>query len=54
VDGVRGTFLAAGAELQLAEIRMVDRQILADETDPMTDRAIGIARQIRADRISAR
>jgi hypothetical protein len=54
VDGVRGIFLPAGAELQLAEIWMVDRQILANETNPMANRAVGVASQIRADRFSAR
>jgi hypothetical protein len=43
--GLHQRLLAADTYLQLAKIGMADRQILANETYPAADRAVGVAKK---------
>ncbi len=54
VDGLADLCLAAGADVHLAEIRVADREILAQVADPAADRAVRIAGQVGASRLNAR
>jgi hypothetical protein len=40
--------LAAGAQLELAEIRMAQRQIAPKIAEAVAERAVGVAQEIRA------